>query len=370
MQQTEATYRNKFAISQSSIKDWKELSPSEWYNKWILRVGKKKKTKSLDFGSLLDTKCFTPKDFKKRFIVSDIPVPSEKIAKIVTEVFEHLNELNENINELNSAPAEACMEKINIPSKKVSLVDNKEVVLKFAKENDYYVNKPEQAYNTVIEKGSAYFEFMKKAGNKIVITKDQEALAMELRDILYTNEVSKGFFAPKKGCDVVFQVQIFTDFEIVGLEGVDSIPVKGMVDIVHFNHKREEVREVDLKYTNNAYRFNSWTGPVRMFDYPSQHSFYDYLIPRWLETYEGGKYKHYRVMNPLNVVIDDVQKLPYLYEYNSNDLYVKRYGIENTQIRGWEDTLNEIAWHLDKNDWGRPREHILNGRMQINIYKK
>jgi hypothetical protein len=75
-------------------------------------------------------------------------------------------------------------------------------------------------------------------------------------------------------------------------------------------------------------------------------------------------------MNPLNVVIDDDMKVPYIYEYNKADLYIKRFGIENTPIRGWEDTLNEIAWHLGTNDWSRPKAHIVHGKLFINIFNK
>lgn len=366
---SETTYRAKFAISQSSIKDWKELPPQKWYDKWILKIVKRKVSAALDFGSLLDTLCFSESEFKKRFIITDIQKPSDNVCKIVTDIYNHLQELNENIKTLNAAPAEDG-KKVSVPAKKVSLVDNKEVVLKFCKENEYYVTKPEQGFNTIIEKGTEYFNFLKKVGKRIIITSEQEKLAKELKEILFNDKVCAGFFTPKKGCEVHFQIQIFSEFPIDGLESVESIPVKGMIDIIHINHKRKEVREVDLKFTNNVYKFNDWSGPVRMFDYPGQHSFYDFLIPEWLKTFEGGKYKDYSVMNPLNVVIDDDIKIPYLYEYNKNDLHVKRYGIENTNIRGWEDTLREIAWHLNVNDWSRPKDHIKNGKLLINIYKK
>jgi hypothetical protein len=371
MEQTEKTYRAKFAISQSSIKDWKELPPQKWYDKWILKIGKKKISVAMDFGSLLDTLCFSEKEFKKRFIVSELAVyPSVNVIKIVTEVYEEIKALNENIKTLNDAPAEEGMDKVIIPSKKVSLVDNKDIVKKVALTNDFYASKPDQAYNTIIDKGTEYFEFLKKVGKRIVITQIQLDLAKQLKEILFTDKVTAGFFTAKKGCRVIFQVQIFTDFPIDGYDNLDSLPIKGMVDIIHFNDKRKEVREVDLKFTNDVYKFNDYKGPVRMFDYPGQHSFYDSLIAEWLKTFEDGKYKDYSIMNPLNVVIDDDTKLPYLYEYNKTDLHIKRFGIEGTSIRGWEDVLNEIAWHLSNNDWTRPKDHIVNGKLLINIFNK
>lgn len=367
---TEQTYRAKFAISQSSIKDWKLNPPQKWYDKWILKKGKWKKSDALDFGSLLDTLCFSEKEFERRFIIAEVKKPSPNVTEIVTDVFNHIQELNANIKLLNSAPTEEGKEKVKIPSKKVSLVDKKQIIAKYSEERKYYEGKPDQAYNKIIKEGSEYFEFLKKVGKRIVITKEQEQMARELKEILFTDKVCAGFFIAKKNCEVHFQVQIFSEFPIDGLEGVDSIPVKGMLDIIHINHKRKEVREVDLKFTNDAFNFNDYKGPVRMFDYPGQHSFYDALIHEWIKTFEDGKYADYAIMNPLNVVIDDQIKIPYIYEYNKADLHIKRYGIENTYIRGWEDTLKEIAWHLSTNDWSRPKDHILNGKLLINIFKK
>jgi hypothetical protein len=123
---------------------------------------------------------------------------------------------------------------------------------------------------------------------------------------------------------------------------------------------------VDLKYTNDVFMF--WDA-IKRFDYPGQHSFYDYLLKEWLKTYKDGRYKDYAVMPPLNVVIDD-DLIPYIYAYNMDDLQIKRYGVENTPIRGWEDVINDIAWHFDNGDWSRPREHQQNGYLSVRTFNK
>lgn len=367
---TEQAYRAKFAISQSSIKDWKELPPQKWYDKWILKKGKFKRSDALDFGSLLDTLCFSPDQYDRRFLVSDTKKPSDKVTAIVTAVFEHIKALNQNAKDQNDLPAENGKEKIIIPFKNVTLVDNKDVVAKYTVELEHYTDKPDQAYNDVVKKGSDYFELLKKAGKRVIISKTQEALAKELKDILFTDKTTALFFTPKKDCEIFFQVQIFAEFPIEGIDGVETIPIKGMLDIVFINKRKKTAREVDLKFTNDAFKFNDYKGPVRMFDYPGQHSFYDALLPEWLATFRDGEFKDYAIQNPINVVIDDDLKVPYIYEYNKTDLHIRRHGIENTSIRGWEDTLQDIAWHLDKNDWSRPKEHLLHGKMLINIFKK
>lgn len=353
----------RFALSQTALKDWRAMPPNLWYENWVLGRRKFKRKRVMDFGQLLDTLCFNPELFDKRFIVAECAKPSEKVENILVDVYEHLSELNHNIKDLNQKNG------TKVPYKKMSLENNEDVVKKFCLQHKHYENKPDQAFGDVLKKGGGYWEFLKKIGKRVSITEQQKKSARELKEILYTNPNTKGFFVPKKGCEVLFQVQLHADFPI-GAENVESIPIKGILDIVHFNHNKKIVREVDLKFTNDVFNFNGYGGPVKMFGYTEQHSFYNYLIREWLQTYKDGAYADYVVQPPINVTIDDVIKVPYVYRYNMDDLIIKQKGVEGSPIRGWEDVLRDISWHIEKNDFSRPREHIENGFIQINSYKK
>lgn len=357
-------YTDKFAISQTSMKDWGTMSPGKWYATWIAKTRKRPKKAATYFGSYLDCLLFTPKAIEKRFIIATVKLPSEKVVLILNSVYDHVEELNKRAIEANKDP-EA---KVQIPLKEHTL-DDKELVNKYTQEHEHFSGKLDQAYNDVLKKGKDYFDFLVSTKGKTVITPEEKADAEKLAKILREHKTSKGFFVPKAGCEVVFQQYIFTEMEM-GLPNVEVIPVKGALDIIHFNHKRKEVREADLKCTEDAFAFDSFQGPVRRFDYPGQHSFYDFLLRQWLQTYQDGKYKDYAVMNPLNVVIDRHECLPYIYCYNQNDLYIKRHGIEGTKIKGWQNTIEEIAWHLDNNDWTYPMSHVKNGLLQITVFAK
>lgn len=358
------TYMDKFAISQSSMKDWKQLSPSRWYKTWVTKELARPKKKATLLGSFLDCLLFTPNDLEKRFIIADVDLPSDKVQLILEDAFDHVELLNKNALMINKAEGK------KIPMKKHTLED-KDLIVSLCIKHDHYKKKADtQGYTDVLKKGTEYFEFLQSTKGREVISSETNMMAIGLKEILLNDKVSKGFFIPKKDCEVVFQQRIFAEFELDGFENVQFLPTKGAIDIVHFNHKRKEVREVDLKCTNDAFLFTSPKGPVRMFDYPGQHSFYDYLLREWLIKYKDGKYKDYSVMNPLNVVIDEDEKVPYIYSYSPEDLHIKRYGIEGTPITGWEDTIKEIAWHFDNGDWSRPREHVKNGYMSIKTFSR
>lgn len=364
MQQVKQNYNDIFAINQSSIKDWREITPNEWYIKWVLREGKRKRGAALEFGNLLDTLCFSESKYDELFFDSKITKPSSNIIDIVTAAYNHIIELNENIEELNKE-----MEH-KVPLKPITIMDNKDIIAKFSEEQKYYEGKPDTAYNRILKEGSAYFESLKLIGDRIVIDPDQKKLAEELKNILFTHKCSKGFFVPKKGCEVIFQEEIFTEVELSGNKKFDVFPIKGKPDIIHINHKLKCIREVDGKYTHDAFRFARKGGPMWLLDYPLQHSFYDNLLREWIKIYDGGKLKDYTIMPPLNVVICDRYKTPYVYQYDFNDLHIKQHGIDGTDIRGWMHEIHDICTHFAINDWSYPLEHLNNGFIKINLFKR
>lgn len=361
---SEQEYRDKFAISQSSLRDWKVMTPAKWHATWVTKKIPRTESAATTVGSVLDCIRFTPKNFDKRFFISDSSLPSEKIVSIIDAMILHVNTLNKNAKKLNDDPAHTGPK---VPLKKHTLTD-KGLIASLCDKLDHFYGKPDRQFDDVIKKGTTYFNMIKEAkGRKILSTQDSN-LAKELAEILITDKISKGFFEPKPECEVMFQVQIFSEFDLSGYENIEFLPIKGAVDILHFNHKRKEIREVDLKFTATPYP--EFYETIRRFDYIGQHSFYDNLIRQWLITYKEGVYKDYVVMPPLNIVIDGVDKIPYIYMYNPDDLYIKRHGIENTNIKGWEDSIKDIAWHFDNEDWTRPREHIKNGFLTVKAFNK
>jgi hypothetical protein len=358
-------YKNKFAISQSAIKDWAVMAPSKWYKVWVTKeLPRPEAGAAASFGTLLDCLTLTPKLFDKNFLVADIQLPSDSIQKIVTDVLKHIKELNANAERINKLKKP---EQPEVPMKELKL-DYPDFITAFAKKHEYYVSQPQRAINEVMNKGVAFFDFLVKTEGKLVVSQEDKKTADELKEILYTNKRTRGFFVPKKGCRVVFQTRIFADLELSGFQNLDFMPMKGAIDIIHFNDTKKTVREVDLKWTNDAFLFKE---AIKRFDYASQHSVYDFLLREWLKTYEGGKYADYDVHPPLNVVIDSDNKIPYIYSYNMNDLHIKRYGHEAmTWFNGWEQTINEIAWHMDTQQWEVPKEHYLNGFMNVKVFHK
>lgn len=352
---------NKFYITQSALKDFKEFSPKKWSELWFYKTRKKEFKKATVMGSYLDALCFTPEDIENKFYSEDINYPSDNIRKIVEEVYEHIVTQNRKAKFLNEKPDS----KVKIPYKKITL-DDSAFIASLCKKNDYFASKTATGV-TNVQKSSFYVDFLKRAKGRTIVTEKEKVQAQELKDILFNDPLCKGFFVPKSYCSVLFQQKITYELEVAGFENIQILPLKGLLDIIHINHKRKQIREVDLKCLASAYDFRR---AVKMFNYVMQHSFYFFLLQAWKDTYEGGKYKDYEICSPLNVVIDLEDKTPYVYQFSYDDMIVERDGIENTYIKGWMGAVLDIGWHIDKQDWKRPKEHIINGKIFFNWYKK
>jgi hypothetical protein len=345
----------KFALSQTAIKAWKDTPPNIWYKMYVTKELPRPQSNATKLGSYVHALILSPNEVDEKFVVYDKDQPSDSIIKVFKRylqlIEDHNNQELKEGEELKSLPYD---------------LTNTDLLKQVCVEVSYYKTQLDRAIKE-LSKETAYFEFLISTRCRTIITSAEVEDAKALKEILLSDNMSKGFFVPKKNCEVLFEVKIEHELELPMDFELDFIPTKGYIDILHFNHKREEVREVDLKITDDAFNFHT---VMRIFDYPSQHSFYDMLIREFLKVYQDGKYAHYTVMNPLNVVIDNDIRIPYIYEYNQNDLYIKRYGIENTNVKGWQDTVHEIAWHLEKGDWSRPKYHIENKKLLVNIFKR
>lgn len=351
----------KFYITQSALKDFKENSPKKWSELWYFKTRKRPFKAATVMGSYLDCLCFTPEQIEEKFYSEDVTLPSENIRNIIQEVYETTVALNRRAKYQNEQPGA----KVKIPFKKTNLED--EAFLKsLCVKHDYYAKKPAQGV-TNLQKYDGYIDFLKKAKGRTVVTEQDKIAGTELKNILFTDPICKGFFVPKDGCRVLFQQKLVHNLEVSGFENVEILPLKGMTDIIHINTKKKQIREIDLKCLASAFDFRR---AVKQFNYVMQHSFYFFLLEQWKLTFEDGKYKDYTVCAPLNVVIDLDDKVPYVYQFNHNDMIVERDGIENTYIKGWMSLVMEVGWHIDNQKWSRPMEHEKSGKIFFDWYKK
>lgn len=358
-------YQKVFAISQSAIKAFKTKSLQEFRE---LYINEKEDNDDLDdkfaFGSLVDTLAFTPTLLDERFYIPahEVPIPGEKVKNIVDKVFKEAKQVIETkilLNEKGNLP-----EPIYVPNLQ-DIYEWQELVFKYAKEIEYGGKtwSRNRIMDTVGEDGQAYFRMLSESNGRYVISNLDNTDAIEIVDNLRRNDHTAKYFVDLEGETLLFQQEIFVDY--VYQDNL-IIPLKAALDIIRLDHKNETIEVPDLKTTHTSEMFAKI---AREFGYITQVSFYMFILREWLKTYEEGKYANYKMLIPINIVIDRKFKVPYIYEYDWDDLDIAENGSEEKGIEGWRATLERIAWHVANSVWDRPKELYETGRIKLKIFR-
>ena len=384
-------YNQTWGISQSSIKAWKFKSPLQWKKRYIDdNRDDDKDTESFTMGSLVDTLLFTPELLNDRFYKGKEKLPSEAIAWIVREYFATIIEKNKQIEENNkSLPVEEMYIPLDLTTPHENLLlkitDNcpdkdKDGSIKYGWQNNW---KAETRIKHIVEKGSEYFEYIKAANGRKIISEQQNLQAIEIRDILVKDENVRDYFIPSENNELLFQLEIYSYYDFhdelsTDYYNITNVPIKGALDIVKINHKEKTVQIIDFKTSQSAYNF---IDSIKHYGYDQQLSYYNFLLERHLR--DNNIYKGYIFKNPINIVIDFTDKIPYIYEYTDEDMYYARYGTRelltniftNFKIpirvkQGWQNILDEICWHYVSNQWDKPKEMYLNKKIIVNLLSK
>ena len=384
-------YNQTWGISQSSIKAWKFTSPLQWKKRYIDdNRDDDKDTESFTMGSLVDTLLFTPELLNDRFYKGKEKLPSEAIAWIVREYFVTIIEKNKQIEENNkSLPIEEMCIPLDLTTPHENLLlkiaDNcpdkdKDGSIKYGWQNNW---KAETRIKHIVEKGSEYFESIKAANGRKIISEQQNLQAIEIRDILVKDENVRDYFIPSENNELLFQLEIYSYYDFhdelsTDYYNITNVPIKGALDIVRINHKEKTVQIIDFKTSQSAYNF---IDSIKYYGYDQQLSYYNFLLERHLR--DNNIYKGYIFKNPINIVIDFTDKIPYIYEYTDEDMYYARYGTRelltniftNFKIpirvkQGWQNILDEICWHYVSSQWDKPKEMYLNKKIIVNLLSK
>lgn len=363
MQRSE--YKDTFAISQSAIKAFKTKPLQKFKQIYIDKEEDDDEDDSkYAFGSLCDTLSFQPELVDERFYIPDeeVKVPGEKVKFIVDKVYKDALSLVENrtlLNEQGNLP-----ERLYVPDI-THLSEFQDIILKYALENKFGGTTwgKSRILTAVVDDGSSYFRLLGTAGNRHIITLKDNADALEVVDMLRRDKDSMPFFVQQEGERLLFQQEIFSEFKTK----TSVVPIKGALDILRINHNEKWVQEADLKCTHNVDEFGYI---AKKFDYLTQRSFYNYLLREFLKTYDNGSCKNYKILPPVNVAIARDSKIPYIFEFDFDEVDICQRGSDELGIVGWETVLDNITWHLQTGIWSKPREHNENGKIKLKIYNK
>jgi len=373
-------YADNYGISQSQIKKFKFVSPLAWKRLYLdKQTDDVKDNPSFIFGSLVDILCFTPDRLDDLFYVGEAgELPSEAVTWIINDYYQKIVRNNQFMIELSAElPEDGLLREFNLNDRDhlIDSANNYKFKDKDGNEKTGWNTgwKEQTRIDSLIKNGTNYFEALKAANGKKVISQRMNMEAIELRDILQRHPRTTNYFVPDENNTLLFQLEIFTTYKVDDVE----VPIKGALDIVRFNHKDKTVQIIDFKTSYSAFDFIQ---SIKKYGYAEQLSFYTFLLKQWLTEYCNGEYCTYTMLPPINIVIDNRDKIPYKYSYDWQDIEIVRYGNKaylkdlyqtenhNQKIKtGWEEILCEIAWHMKTGMWNEPRELYENDTIRVNL---
>lgn len=371
-------YSNTFGISQSALKEFRFKSPKAWKSIWIdKQLDLNKKDDNFVFGSLVDTLLFSPKELNDRFYIADVnKIPKGATEKIIKSVFKGVLNLKakEVIVDDNPLLPEP------IVKKDYGLSELKDEILEACIAEDWQSRwKSDTRVNKIIEEGTEYFNLLAEANEKKIITSETNLEAISVVNALRASELVNKYFKQGKTYKNIYQLELF--YEYIDDETLQVVPLKGALDIVHVDYDERTVQVIDFKTSYSAYDFLK---SIKQYSYCDQLSFYNFLLEEKLKEEEFRKEYNipegFKTLAPINIVIDKEESIPYVYEYNWDDMVISKDGnakflfeLYQTQIhaskvkKGWLELIKEIAWHIRNNKWDYPREHYETGSIKVNL---
>lgn len=370
-------YSSSWGVSQSAIKDFRFKSPKRWKEVWIdKQLDLDKNEDAFTFGSLVDTILFTPDLIEERFYIADVSkLPSDSIEKIIKYVYDTTEVKLQAVQvDDDMLPEPTIIHVWRLDQAKDKIL---EACNKFEWNSTW---KDDTRINKVIEKGNDYYKLLADARGRKIITSEMNLEAITVAKKLRTDERVSKYFVDGDNHRNIFQLEIFQEYNS---DNHFKVPLKCAIDILHIDEDTRTIQVCDFKTSHSAHNFIQ---SIKQFGYCDQLSFYTNMLKMALATDEFREqlglnldYDYY-VQVPINIVIDETEKIPYIYEYDWKDIEIAKDGNSsylfnvfqtqdhNARIKkGWKQILEEICWHLQNNKWEYPVELYETGKIKVNL---
>lgn len=349
-------------ISSSMLSAFLWMTPRQWKETYIDRVGEKEGKLHFNQGSYLDCLMLNPNEVENNFFIGNINLSiSDTIQRIVVNVHKKLLSLYKD---------QACL----IDLSDLEDESTNKIVLECAGYENYGKGsyKEERILREIKCKGACeYFQYLCDAEGRVVISMEDHMNALNKKNALLDDEKTIPYFVKQEGELLFHHLQLFIDD--AGLKR------KCELDILRIVPSQRIVYVTDLKTSHSSFAF---LDNVRKYSYATQISYYKDMLIKYITM--GGLCNQELILPDdvlqytfvcQNVVIDDREKIPYIYRYRDIDLDYYRFGsdfIEDGQMyvrhrTGWENDLNTIRKHLSLNQWNYPLSHIQNGFLTLNL---
>lgn len=209
--------------------------------------------------------------------------------------------------------------------------------------------------------GKPYYDAIKAAGNKMILSLEEYMRVQSVVNTLKTNEFTKEYFSkPEEDIDIQYQLIHYFDYK--------KRKGKIKLDIVVIDHKEKKIHPKDLKTTGK---------PVINF-LSSYRSYKYYIQGGWfmigLEDWKNEHYPEYEIVNFEFIVAEMFNtNQPMIFPMSSSEIKgAIKGGVTSTgyKLKGIDELLEDLNYYEKENKWDYPAEVMRKqGRMELELFK-
>lgn len=344
-QVSEGEYRQDKAISYSMLATFAKKG---FRGVQEVLEGLKLDTKSIRYGSLVDTLLTDFDNFNNLYVVSDYNEPTDVIRNIINEIWDY--------SKGEIASLEEFAEKY----------DN--IFLNIINANNYGGDnwRPETKIKKIIEGGEEYFGLLHltKDGKTLVHQNDYN-MAIESVNAIRTHPFTKWLF-DKEHIKVYYQLKfkmnyLQEEFQYAVLNTyenplqwkdqlLEENTIRCMFDIIAVDYKNKIIFPIDLKTT--SYNEEDFETAITDWFYPIQATMYSYILREVCKVddfFKDFKIEAFRFL-PINKFNNNPQF--FVYEDSVNDAQKTSFIDPKGKIHEpWYELLRKVRWHIDNSNF-------------------
>lgn len=307
-------------------------------------------------------------NFNKQYYVSEGQKPSDAIISMVHMVFDN--------NVINEIPTGGALMEF-----RSDILD----ALDFHKYQSRW--KEETRIQRVIDEGSSYFEELKEAHGKTILTNTESTIIHNIVMSLQSSKHTNKYFKDSPTVDIFYQLPVYFTYQ--------EMSCKALLDMVIIDHENKQVFPIDIKTMGDFTRHFPWAVKGRGYNF--QAAFYTEALMQ-LKLSNGGTIKgfpdisEYEIM-PFKFIVETTkfwkntltdettyyQGKPLVYKLSRRQMRIGKFGrpeltvptimtrslISETyptyqkEVIGFKGALELHTWHLE-NGFEQDREVVVN----------
>ena len=295
-------------------------------------------------------------EFNQKFHISNLQnKPSDTIKSIVNQVFDLVKEVH---------------------GREILTIDRyPNAILDSCNDHNYQPNwKTETRISKIVEAWE-YWEDLKQAEGKVVLSQEENDLISQIVMSIRTNPTTSKYFETSKDVEILNQLAIYFTY--------NNVDCKALLDRVIIDHKNKTVQPIDFKTMGDQTIY--FPKSLRQRKYNIQAAFYTEALKYFIER-DDKTLQDYKIL-PFKFIVESTTNPgnPLVFTCDEELLKIGKFGRESfrlkgvsstklidmyygktDEVKGFDQLIEDYKWYLE-NGFEKKREIVeAQGEFQIN----